>query len=77
MMTWLWRAPGVMTAVMLMGIAMVFTARKVGVNSPHFWWSLLIFLLVAALALTFRCWCERHSGSTGQHPKNQQSCGPN
>jgi hypothetical protein len=65
----LWRAPVL--------LAMVFTARQVGMNSPHFWWSLLILLVALALALTFRYLTDRHSGSNGQRPNNHQPCGSN
>ena len=68
----LWHAPGVMVAVAGMTAIMVSTARQTGVNSPHFWWSLLICLVVLAGALTFRYLTERPSGSNGPHPNYQQ-----
>ena len=71
----LWQAPGVMVAVAGMTAIMVSTARQTGVNSPHFWWSLLICLVVLAGALTFRYLTDHSSGSSGQRRSNQQPCG--
>jgi hypothetical protein len=73
----LWRAPGVMAGAMLLALSMIYTARQTGVNSPHFWWSLLICLVVAAMALTFRYFTDRPSVSNGRRQNNQQPYGSN
>ena len=52
----LWRAPGVAVMVMILAIIMAGIGRRVGPHSPDFLWSLLICLVVAALALTLRWW---------------------
>jgi hypothetical protein len=48
----LWHAPRVMTGAMIMAVIMINTARQVGARSPDFWWSLLIVLVVIAVAFT-------------------------
>jgi hypothetical protein len=73
----LWRAPGVMTAALLIALSMVWTARKVGLDSPHFWWSLLICLIVLALALAFRWFTDPKLGSNGSPRSNQKPSGLN
>ena len=55
----LWRAPGVMAGMSVLAASMIYTWHRMGLNSPHFWWSLLIVLVWAALVLTFRYWRER------------------
>lgn len=46
--------PGVWTMLVVIGVILAQTAFKVGVNSPHFVWSLVILLLVAGITLTLR-----------------------
>jgi hypothetical protein len=41
-----------MTGAMIMAVIMINTARQVGARSPDFWWSLLIVLVVIAVAFT-------------------------
>jgi hypothetical protein len=74
MMKWLWQAPGAIVAVACMGAIMARTARLSGAGSADFWWSLLICLVVLAIALTFRYLTERPSASNGQRHKHHQPC---
>jgi hypothetical protein len=66
----LWNAPGVMTAALLAAILLTHSARQDGIASMGFLWSAVICAVVAALALPFRYWSERHSESNGQHPNH-------
>jgi hypothetical protein len=68
----LWNAPGVMTAVLLVSLSMMWTARRAGLGSPDFWWSLLICLVVLALALTFRWFTDPGLRSNGSSRSNRQ-----
>jgi hypothetical protein len=66
-----------MAGMSILAIIMVYTWRREGLNS-HFWWSLLIVLVVATLILTFRYYRERwRSESSGPHPNNRQPSGLN
>jgi acid phosphatase family membrane protein YuiD len=73
----LWHAPGVMVGAMIMASLLTRIAQQEGVDSPHFWWSLLICLVVMAVALTFRYLRERHSWSDGPRRSNPKPCSLN
>lgn len=61
-----------MAGMGILAAVMVYTWRREGLSSPHFWWSLLIVLVWAATVLTFRWWRERNSASNGSHRSNNQ-----